>query len=216
MHPGFGNLSNTLLNGIIYNYNNNKRLPRAGIIHRLDKNTTGLLVISKKLLSYYYLVQSLKERKIKREYDVIVWGQIYKDGVIELPIKRDTYCRTKMMVGSGGKNAITYYKVIAIFRNHTHLRVKLETGRTHQIRVHFSYISHPILGDSLYFKRINKNIYSCAKNLNSLLSNCSRPLLHASKIFFFHFFKKIWLDIYIAPPLDMEKILHYLYSHNLG
>lgn len=216
VHPGAGNLSGTLLNGIIFYREKNLRLPRAGIVHRLDKNTTGLLIVAKKLLSYYSLVTLLRNRKIFREYDAIVWGKIYHHGIINTPIRRNYFNRTKMMVDKIGKNATTYYKVIAIFRNHTHLRIKLETGRTHQIRVHFSSINHPVLGDPIYFKKTLSPDYNYSAKIIKYLSNCSRQMLHASKISFISSINKRKVSVRSSPPDDMLNILYCLYTHGLG
>ncbi|WP_075432040.1 RluA family pseudouridine synthase [Buchnera aphidicola] len=211
IHPGPGHLSGTLFNGILYHFKKNKKLPRAGIVHRLDRHTTGLLMVAKNFFSYHYLTNLLKLRKVIKEYDVIVMGQIQYDGLIELPIKRHWHCRTKMMTGIGGKEAITHYKVIAIFRNHTHLRIRLKTGRTHQIRVHLSAILHPIVGDKVYSNGIQSNINGYPTKLSNIIQNFSRPALHSSRLCFQDPFKNILKNWEVSPPDDLISLLHHFY-----
>lgn len=217
MHPGIKNLYGTLLNAILYYYPQNYSLPRAGIIHRLDKNTTGLLIVAKNLIAYNYFINLLKNREIIREYDAIVFGQIFFNNSINKPIKRHIRYHTKMMIHSGGKIAITHYFVICIFKEFTHLRIKLETGRTHQIRVHLESIQHPILGDPLYNfnKKINiQKIKSCNSiSLQKILKKCSRQILHASFLKFRHPITKEILQFEKKPPKDFITIINSLYNN---
>ena len=139
VHPGAGNPDGTLLNGLLHKWPELSDIPRAGIIHRLDKETSGLMIVTKNLIAHNYLVQELSQRKISREYDAICYGVLTGGGTINEPIARHRTQRKKMSVDSNGKDAITHYRVIKRFRAHTHIKIKLETGRTHQIRVHFVF-----------------------------------------------------------------------------
>ena len=150
VHPGAGNPDGTLLNGLLHKWPELSDIPRAGIIHRLDKETSGLMIVTKNLIAHNYLVQELSQRKISREYDAICYGVLTGGGTINEPIARHRTQRKKMSVDSNGKDAITHYRVIKRFRAHTHIKIKLETGRTHQIRVHFAYKRNALLGDPLY------------------------------------------------------------------
>lgn len=212
IYPGHGHLSGTLLNAIIYHYKENEKLPRAGIVHRLDRYTTGLIMVAKNFFSYKYLVNLLKFRKVIKEYDVIVIGQVKYNGFIELPIKRNIWCRTKMMTGSGGKEALTCYRVIAIFRHHTHLRVQIKTGRTHQIRVHLSSISYPILGDQIYSRGIQSNVNSYSAKLSDIIRNFSRPALHASRLCFKNRITNTVQNFEISPPNDLIRLINNFYA----
>ncbi|MCV2518428.1 MAG: RluA family pseudouridine synthase [Candidatus Lightella neohaematopini] len=191
----------TILNAILYHYPLNINLPRVGIVHRLDKNTTGILVIAKNLSTQYKLTQLIKNKQITKEYLAIVHGHTKKYGSIIKPISRNIHDRTCMEVCNFGKLAITHYKVIKYFKDYTYLRIILETGRTHQIRVHMSYIKHPILGDvkyNIFFKNKKNNI------------NFNRQALHSYKLKFnypFNGSEKIWC----APlPKDMKTLLKKL------
>lgn len=204
-----------MFNALIYHYKSNLDLPRAGIVHRLDKNTSGLLVIAKTIYSYNYLINLFKKRKIIKEYDVIVVGRLEQDGLINRPIKRNIYNRTKMTVGMGGKEAITYYKIMTIFNNYTYLRVRIKTGRMHQIRVHFSSILHPVLGDHLYSQGIKGNHVLISNKVNKLLYQFSRPALHSRMLSFIHpraKKKKTWI---VSPPKDMILLINLLYKNEM-
>ncbi len=154
VHPAAGNYSGTLVNALL-NYDPDlQHIPRAGIVHRLDKNTSGLLVVARSLPAHTSLVSQLQERSIKRVYSTLVHGTLVAGGTISQPLGRHPRDRKMMAVVSDGKEAITHYRILQKFAKHTFLQVELETGRTHQIRVHMAHIKHPIVGDNVYAKRI--------------------------------------------------------------
>ncbi len=153
VHPAAGHADGTLLNALLHHVPDLVNVPRAGIVHRLDKDTTGLMVVAKTLEAHTRLVAQLQARTVSRVYEAIVIGVITAGGKIEAPIGRSSQQRQRMAVVAGGKPAITHYRVLERFRSHTHTRVKLETGRTHQIRVHMSHIGYPLVGDPVYAGR---------------------------------------------------------------
>lgn len=185
VHPAAGNPDKTLVNAVLHYCPKLNELPRAGIIHRLDKDTSGLLVVAKTLIAHTYLTRQLQARTVKREYNALVNGIIISGGVIDEPIGRDPHQRKKMAVIGSGKEAITHYRVIERFQTHTLLKVNLETGRTHQIRVHMAYIHHPIVGDALYGGRLKlpKNI---SPELIAALRNFKHQALHARRLGLIH------------------------------
>ena len=175
VHPGAGNPDGTLLNGLLHKWPELSDIPRAGIIHRLDKETSGLMIVTKNLIAHNYLVQELSQRKISREYDAICYGVLTGGGTINEPIARHRTQRKKMSVDSNGKDAITHYRVIKRFRAHTHIKIKLETGRTHQIRVHFAYKRNALLGDPLYSRLMIPA--GCNKGLEESIREFKRQAL---------------------------------------
>jgi 23S rRNA pseudouridine1911/1915/1917 synthase len=183
VHPADGNWAGTLLNRILYHFPENKSLPRAGIVHRLDKDTSGLLVIALNESSQLKLIKQLQEKTVYREYRAIVWGNINTPGSINEPIGRHPKNRVKMSVNKiNGKSAVTNYEPIENFQYHTYVKCILETGRTHQIRVHMQHIGKPIVGDQTYgFKKILpfKNF---PRNLIDIITNFPRQALHAKKL----------------------------------
>ncbi len=211
VHPGVENNKNTIMNSIIYHYPNiYKNIPRCGIVHRLDKNTTGLLIIAKEIKTYNILIEKIKNKKITRIYKTIVLGKTNKKGLINKPISRNKYNRTQMSINKKGKQAITYFKVLENFNFLTLLKVILNTGRTHQIRVHMKYIKHPILGEKTYTlknqsikKKIKKYISKETKQLN-------RQALHASTLIFTHPIIKTKLNISSPLPKDMNNLIFKL------
>jgi 23S rRNA pseudouridine1911/1915/1917 synthase len=160
-------------------------LPRAGLIHRLDKDTSGLLIVARTSAAYQTLNRAMAERRINRHYDAIVNGRIISGGSIDAPIGRDPVKRTRMSVRNGGRDALTHYRVAARYRAHTRLHVQLETGRTHQIRVHMAYIGHPLLGDTSYGARVMLPADPAAE-LERCVRGFARPALHARRLEFAH------------------------------
>jgi 23S rRNA pseudouridine1911/1915/1917 synthase len=185
VHPAVGNRTGTLLNGLLHHCPQLKEIPRAGIVHRLDKDTTGLMVVAKNLLSHRILVKQLQKRDVEREYEAIVIGVMTAGGVVDLPLGRHPVQRQKRAVIEGGKESVTHYRVLSRFRAHTHIRVKLETGRTHQIRVHMSHIRYPLVGDPTYGGRLQIP-KACSGELAKELKAFKRQALHARRLGFAH------------------------------
>ena len=205
MHPAAGNYSGTLLNGLIYHNPNLTRLPRAGIVHRLDKDTTGLLVVAKTLEAYTFLVDQLQRRLVSREYDALVNGQLISGGTIDKAISRDPRNRLKFCCHPEGKTAVSHYKIINRYRGITHISVKLETGRTHQIRVHCSEEGFPIVGDVLYGGR--KYTGQSTEATRNALINFPRQALHARKLGLIHPETRKYLNWEIDLPEDMAELI---------
>ncbi|HCT99256.1 MAG TPA: RNA pseudouridine synthase, partial [Methylococcaceae bacterium] len=150
VHPAVGNWSGTLLNALLHHVPQLDTLPRAGIVHRIDKDTSGLLMVAKTLQAHSHLTEQLQARDIHREYQAITHNRMISGGTIDEPIGRHPTDRLRYAVNENGKEAITHYRVISRFKRHTHIQVKLETGRTHQIRVHMAHVRFPLVGDPLY------------------------------------------------------------------
>ncbi len=150
VHPGAGTPDGTVLNALLFHCPEVAEVPRAGIVHRLDKDTTGLMVVAKTVPAQTRLVRALQKRNITREYEAIAIGRMTAGGKVDKPIGRHATKRTLMAVSPMGKPAVTHFRVAEHFREHTRIRLRLETGRTHQIRVHMSYLQHPLLGDAAY------------------------------------------------------------------
>ncbi|TEL81524.1 23S rRNA pseudouridine(1911/1915/1917) synthase RluD [Pseudomonas aeruginosa] len=178
VHPAAGHQDGTLLNALLYHVPDIANVPRAGIVHRLDKDTTGLMVVAKTLEVHTKLVAQLQARSVSRIYEAIVIGVITSGGTIDAPIGRHGVQRQKMAVVDAGKVAVSHYRVLERFRAHTHTRVKLETGRTHQIRVHMSHISYPLVGDPVYGGRFRIPPVA-SQTLVQTLREFPRQALHA-------------------------------------
>ena len=185
VHPAAGNRSGTLLNGLLYLIPDLKTIPRAGIVHRLDKDTTGIMVVAKTTRSHASLVNQLLQRSIKREYEAVVVGVLTGGGVVDAPIGRHPVHRKKQAVNDAGKEAKTHYRIISRYRSHTHVQLNLETGRTHQIRVHMAHINHRVVGDPLYGGRLQMPAAS-SPELADALQNFKRQALHAKSLSFTH------------------------------
>jgi len=186
VHPAAGNWSGTLLNALLYHCPQLAEVPRAGIVHRLDKDTSGLLVVAKTLEAQTSLVRQLQARTVKREYRAIVWGQIWKNGKIDQPIGRHSHARTKMAVSRTGKPAVTHYEVLERFGTNTYMRCNLETGRTHQIRVHMQFLKAPLLGDPVYGIGNIIPHKLMTQTLRDAVSQFNRQALHAIKLGLIH------------------------------
>ncbi|HID9487386.1 TPA: 23S rRNA pseudouridine(1911/1915/1917) synthase RluD [Pseudomonas aeruginosa] len=178
VHPAAGHQDSTLLNALLYHVPDIANVPRAGIVHRLDKDTTGLMVVAKTLEAHTKLVAQLQARSVSRIYEAIVIGVITSGGTIDAPIGRHGVQRQKMAVVDAGKVAVSHYRVLERFRAHTHTRVKLETGRTHQIRVHMSHIGYPLVGDPVYGGRFRIPPVA-SQTLVQTLREFPRQALHA-------------------------------------
>ncbi|HCF0006076.1 TPA: 23S rRNA pseudouridine(1911/1915/1917) synthase RluD [Pseudomonas aeruginosa] len=178
VHPAAGHQDGTLLNALLYHVPDIANVPRAGIVHRLDKDTTGLMVVVKTLEAHTKLVAQLQARSVSRIYEAIVIGVITSGGTIDAPIGRHGVQRQKMAVVDAGKVAVSHYRVLERFRAHTHTRVKLETGRTHQIRVHMSHIGYPLVGDPVYGGRFRIPPVA-SQTLVQTLREFPRQALHA-------------------------------------
>src|SRR5512135_1830152 len=178
VHPGSGNWNGTLLNALLHHAPQLAGVPRAGIVHRLDKDTSGLMVVAKTLVAQTALVRQMQARSVKREYLALVWGELDRDYTINVPIGRHPSQRVKMATTESGKEAITHVSVEERFPYCTLVRCRLETGRTHQIRVHMTHIGHPLIGDSVY----NKGTQKCVPQLRELLNGFPRQALHATRL----------------------------------
>ncbi len=209
VHPGAGNADSTLLNALLHHVPELRDLPRAGILHRLDKDTTGLLVIAKTAAALKDLSYQLKKREILREYQAIVYGDMISGGMVDAPIGRHGLQRKRMAVTETGKPAITHYRVAEKYRAHTRLKIRLETGRTHQIRVHMSHIHHPIVGDIAYGGRVQltKNM---TLELIQTMRGFKRQALHAFALGFIHPLTDEFTRWEIDLPDDMKELINQL------
>jgi len=206
VHPGAGNPDNTLLNGLLFHIPENRSLARAGIVHRLDKDTSGLMVVAKSEKARLGLIDQLVDHSLHREYLALVIGRVISGNTIDEPIARDKGDRRKMAINMMGKEAVTHYRVDQRYRNHTLLRVQLETGRTHQIRVHMNHIGFPMAGDSVYGRRlaIPKN---CDPKLETELRAFKRQALHATRIEYIHPISAEHQSWERPLPEDMQKLI---------
>jgi len=206
VHPGTGNMEGTLQNGLLHHHPALSKLPRAGLIHRLDKNTSGLLIIAKTNQSYNALVSDLQERLITREYRAICIGVMTSGGTVDANLSRDPNNRIRFKIMNQGKRAVTHYRVLKKFKNHTFLGLRLETGRTHQIRAHLSHIQYPLIGDPLYGGRFFTP-KGAKEDLILKLKNFKRQALHACLLSFNHPIEKRNVKFESTLPTDMESIL---------
>ncbi|WP_415033357.1 23S rRNA pseudouridine(1911/1915/1917) synthase RluD [Azonexus sp.] len=198
VHPGSGNREGTLLNALLHYLPDSAQIPRAGIVHRLDKDTSGLMVVAKTLEAQTDLVRQLQARTVKRQYLALVAGRIERSGGVDVPIGRHPVQRVKMAVvpeSRGGKAALTYYRPLLIFPSCTYLECTLETGRTHQIRVHMAHIAHPLVGDPVYGKR------------DPRLPVFARQALHATRLALLHPLTQQYMQWEAPPPDDMRQLL---------
>lgn len=209
VHPGAGNASGTLMNGLLYHVPKLAELPRAGIIHRIDKDTTGLLLVAKSLTAHTALVRALADREIERAYVAVCEGVLTGGGTIDAPIGRHRVDRTRMAVVDGGRPAVTHYTVRERYRAHTLVDVKLETGRTHQIRVHFAHRRHPLVGDPVYGRRLAIPA-GASEALANALRAFRRQALHAALLRFAHPASGTPVAFEAPLPADFERLLALL------
>ena len=213
VHPGAGNSTGTLVNALLHHYPKSSELARAGLVHRIDKDTSGLLVVAKSLEAQFSLSKQLAKKSVYRIYDVVVYGNIIAGGTIDEPIKRHPVDRVRMTVLPGGKDAVTHYNVKERFQHFTRVQARLETGRTHQIRVHFSYIGYGLVGDQVYMPRVRLPAGS-SELLTDTLRGFKRQALHAAKLGLVH--PKTGEDMmFEAPwPEDFAQLVDVLRTEN--
>lgn len=213
VHPAPGNSDGTLVNALLHLDPDLKHLPRAGIIHRLDKETSGLLIVARTLESHTHLVSQLQDRAFEREYQCICHGQMVSGGSIDEPIGRHPQSRIKMAVTTSGKEAITHYRLREKFNDFTHLKVNLETGRTHQIRVHMAHLHYPLVGDPTY-GRANYAPSGSSDRLKQAVRGFKRQALHARKLGVTHPVTGEFISWEVAPPEDYTELLKVLQQEN--
>ena len=209
VHPGSGNPDGTLVNALLAHQESLGFLPRAGIVHRLDKDTSGLMVVAKKESAYLNLIEQLKERSVKRTYMAIVVGVPISNKIINEPIGRHPKIRTKQAVVKNGKEAITRVSLSESFQGYSLLRVNLETGRTHQIRVHLSHAGYPIIGDSVYGAR-KQFAPGSTEGLKNIISSFTRQALHASELELIHPSSEKLVSFGADLPEDMSTLIGQL------
>jgi len=209
VHPGAGNPDGTVLNALLHHCPQLDVVPRAGIVHRLDKDTTGLMVVAKTIAAQTNLVESLQAREITREYEAIASGIMTAGGVVDEPIGRHATKRTHMAVTFSGRPSITHYRVMEKFRLHTRLRLRLETGRTHQIRVHMAHITHPLAGDPVYGGR-PRPPKNASEELREMLRQFKRQALHAAMLSLYHPITGVQMTWHADIPADMVKLTDML------
>lgn len=215
VHPAAGNWSGTLVNALLHYSAALEVLPRAGIVHRLDKDTTGLMVVAKTLEAHTALVEQLQAREVKREYLALVHGRVVAGSTVDAPIGRHPVDRKRQAVTEEGKEAITHYRVEERFAHHTLLRVSLETGRTHQIRVHLSHKHMPIVGDPVYGGR-PRFPAGASEALRQVVQDFPRQALHATRLGLSHPITGERMQWEVPIPEDMAELLTFLRSANLG
>ncbi|GAA4853297.1 23S rRNA pseudouridine(1911/1915/1917) synthase RluD [Luteimonas vadosa] len=211
VHPGAGNSSGTLVNALLHRDPALSALPRAGIVHRLDKDTSGVMVVARTLPAHTSLVAQLSAREVHRQYLAVVVGALVSGGTADAPIDRHPRDRIRMAVREDGRDAVTHYRLRERFRAHTALECRLETGRTHQIRVHMAHLKHPILGDPLYGGAL-KLPKGASDALVATLRGFRRQALHAETLEFAHPVSGEPVRCTAGIPGDMQALLQALRS----
>ncbi|MGB5337600.1 MAG: 23S rRNA pseudouridine(1911/1915/1917) synthase RluD [Gammaproteobacteria bacterium] len=214
VHPAAGNPAGTLLNALLHYDATLAGLPRGGIVHRLDKGTSGLMVVARNLTAHKHLVEALQARVVKREYLAVVQTVLTAGGRIDAPLGRHPVDRKRMAVVPGGKEAITHYRVVERYRAHTLVRVRLETGRTHQIRVHMAHMHTPVVGDPVYGGRLRLPA-GAGEEVRTLLANFKRQALHAAHLELVHPGTGASIGWDAAVPADMAALIAAL-QHDAG
>jgi 23S rRNA pseudouridine1911/1915/1917 synthase len=209
VHPGAGNAAGTLQNALLHFDPGLAVLPRAGIVHRLDKDTSGLMVVARTVEAHTALVRMIEAHEVERDYEAVCVGVMTAGGTVDAPIDRHRQDRLRMAVRQGGRDAVTHYRVVKRFRAHTHVRVKLETGRTHQIRVHLSHIHYPIVGDGVYGGRLVLPKGASPAVVEGLRA-FRRQALHAARLAFTHPVSGEAVVCEAPLPADMQGLLKLL------
>jgi 23S rRNA pseudouridine1911/1915/1917 synthase len=205
VHPAVGHRSGTLQNALLFHDAALSRVPRAGIVHRLDKDTTGLMVVARTLQAHTYLVDQLQQRLITREYQALVHGVMTGGGEIDQPIGRHPHDRLRMAVREGGREALTHYRLLQRFRCHSHIQLKLDSGRTHQIRVHMQHLHHAVVGDPVYAGRMRLPP-DASPEFIAALRDFKRQALHAWRLSLQHPDTGEALSWEAPIPSDMEAL----------
>ena len=211
VHPGAGNAAGTLQNALLHLDPKLAQVPRAGIVHRLDKDTSGLMVVARTLAAHTALVRAIEAREVEREYEAVCTGVMTGGGVVDAPIGRHPVDRVRMSIREDGREAVTHYRVLKRFRAHTHVRLKLESGRTHQIRVHMAHLKHPIVGDPLYGGPL-KLPKGATQELIEALRGFRRQALHAETLEFVHPVSGEPVRVTAPVPGDMRELLRVLHE----
>jgi 23S rRNA pseudouridine1911/1915/1917 synthase len=206
VHPGAGNSAGTLQNALLHLDPKLDKLPRAGIVHRLDKDTSGLMVVARTLAAHTALTRMIEAREVERHYEAICYGVMTAGGTVDAPIDRHPSDRVRMAIRTSGRDAVTHYRVIHRYRGHTHVRVKLETGRTHQIRVHMAHIKYPIVGDNVYGGRLLLP-KGASPELVEALRKFPRQALHAAQLDLDHPVSGKRISCTAELPKDMQGLL---------
>jgi len=209
VHPAAGHYSGTLQNALLHFDSSLAAIPRAGIVHRLDKDTTGLMVVARNLSSHKYMVNQIQKHDVVRQYQAVVYGVMTGGGMIDEPIGRHPRDRIKMAIRKNGRDAVTHYRLLQRFREHSHVKVQLETGRTHQIRVHMSHLRYPIVGDPVYSGR-HRNPAGASSELLSFLQQFKRQALHAWQLTFEHPDNGEEVTYEAPLPDDMQQLIQLL------
>ncbi|MDY6949124.1 MAG: 23S rRNA pseudouridine(1911/1915/1917) synthase RluD [Pseudomonadota bacterium] len=209
VHPGAGNNAGTLQNALLHFDPKLAQVPRAGIVHRLDKDTSGLMVVARTVEAHTALVRAIEAREVEREYEAVCVGVMTGGGVVDAPIGRHPVDRLRMAVREDGREAVTHYRVVHRFRGHTHVRLKLESGRTHQIRVHMMHVHYPLVGDKVYGGRMLLP-KGAAPELIAALRGFKRQALHAVRLAFAHPVSGKPIEYEAALPADIQELLGVL------
>ncbi len=212
VHPGAGNPRGTLVNALLHFDPKLAEVPRAGIVHRLDKDTSGLMVVARNLRAHAALVEQLAAREVHRQYVAVAMGPMIAGGTVDAPIGRHPTDRVRMAVVKNGREAVTHYRVRERFRAHTLVECRLETGRTHQIRVHMAHVKHPLVGDPVYSRLANPR--GASAELVQVLREFRRQALHAEKLAFVHPVGGGAITIESAMPADMQALVAALRADN--
>lgn len=208
VHPGSGNTEGTLVNGLLHFDPELATLPRAGLVHRLDKDTSGCLVVARTARAHNYLVQALKRREIQRHYQALVWGRVIAGGHVDAPLGRHPVDRRRQVVRDDGRHAVTHYRVNRHLAGATLLDLKLETGRTHQIRVHMQHVGFPLVGDPMYGRRGSPS--GLTDTQRAVWRAFGRQALHAVRLVLEHPVSGAEIDVASPLPEDMTGLIEIL------